>query len=165
VYDVTDPFHPAFVGSHGFPYSLDTVSNGTWMFALGAYATRSGIWTKSLPPFPGTYDQRATSLVTCPPDCAFLPTVGASFDQGGIGLTQSGKIAYYAGGRPPGILEIIDVSDPAVPVSLATGALTTGTSYAVQLAYTVGVANKDDYIYVGAGIAGLQIYRYPGLEN
>jgi hypothetical protein len=164
VYNVANPRQPAFVGSHGFIYSLDTVSNGTWMFAVGAYGHQSGIWTKRLPPATGSYEERATSLTTCLPDCAFLRTQHVSLDQAGIGVTQSGQMAYYAGGRSPGILEVIDISNPAAPVSVATGALTTG-AYSVPLAYTVGVANRGDYIYVGAGTAGLQVYRYPGLEN
>ena len=165
VYDVADPRQPAFVGSHAFIYSLDTVSNGTWMFAVGAYGNQSGIWTKSLPPPTGPYEERATSLTTCLPDCAFLRTHHSSLDQGGIGVTQSGQMAYYAGGKGAGILEVIDLSNPAAPVSVATGALTTTTTYSVPMAYTVGVANLGDYIYVGAGTAGLQVYRYPGLEQ
>ena len=165
VYDVADPRQPAFVGSHAFIYSLDTVSNGTWMFAVGAYGSQSGIWTKSLPPPTGPYAERATSLTTCLPDCAFLPTQHVSLDQAGIGVTESGQMAYYAGGKGAGILEVIDLSNPAAPVSVATAALTTGTTYSVPMAYTVGVANLGDYIYVGAGTAGLQVFRYLGLEQ
>jgi hypothetical protein len=165
VYDVTNPRDPAYVGSHGFYYNIDTVTNGTWMFALGAYASRSGIWTKSLPPATGTYDERTSSTFTCPPECAFLRTVHIGIDQGGIGLTQSGLMAYYAGGAIPGILEVIDISNPAAPVSVATAALTTGGAYSVPMAYTVGVANSGDYIYVGVGTVGLQVYRFPGLED
>jgi hypothetical protein len=55
------------------------------------------------------------------------------------------------------VLDVADAGSPRVAAIAAT------EDHRVPMAQVMGVAISGDHVFVGGGVAGLLVYRYPGM--
>ena len=166
-WDSTDPLHLTFIGTHRAPVSFRAEVDlaRDVVYVLGTYSKGSGVHTMKLSELRQDPDHVTYPLYLQPAGteactvCDFEPSA-VPMDGGGIGF--SGKYVFYAGGRGKGELAIIDATDPAHMVKVASVPL--GPTY-IKTAQGMGVAAKGNFLYVAAGMLGVLVYEFPGLSN
>jgi hypothetical protein len=156
-WDITDPMHPVFKGTHAVPYTLRVQGDAAHgeIYALSAFGRFSGVSsvaTSLLDP------HVSTSAATCA-SCGHLATPAT--DYGGLAVSPSGKYVVFVAGKR-GIIDVVDVSNPSAMAD--AGSLSIGR-FGAKLAENLGVTIRGDHIFVGAGILGLQVFSFPGLSE
>jgi hypothetical protein len=156
-YNVSNPGNPVFQGTHYVPFVLRAEADPEQgvVYMLAAYGRFSGIYTLPISLLSPT---RGTHYTTCS-QCRFLKSKG-NIDQGGLGLSPGGQHLFYGGGK--GEFHVVDVSEPDLLHDLAFA--DTGP-HGLSLAEIIGFASHGDYIYVGAGVGGLQVYSFSGASE
>lgn len=157
-YDVTNPASPQFAGTHHVPFVLSVAvdqARGV-IYMMSAYGKTSGLYTLPTALLSPTVPTRHASC----PECRFLKS-GYNLDQGGLALSPSGNRIFHSGGYS-GELHVVNVENSAAPFEEA---FVRFGRHDLGLAETIGLASKDDTLYVGAGALGLRVYRYPGASD
>ena len=124
------------------------------VYMLVAYSKISGIYTVPISLLAPT---RVTHYKECP-QCRFLKSKG-NIDQGGLGLSPGGDRLFYGGGHRE--FHVVDVVDPDRLHDLAFAEIDHG----LGLAEIMGFASRGDFIYVAAGVSGLQVYSFPSASD
>lgn len=158
-WDITQPAHPVFRGAHTVPYTLrvqgDPVQGEIYaLSSYGAFSAISSVPEAQLDPHVASHADRCAA-------CGHFTIPNT--DYGGLAVSSNGNYVVYAAGKL-GIIQVLDVSDPTT--IRAVGSWGDGLRFYDKLAENIGVALRhDDYIFVGAGLHGLDVLSYPGLSE
>ena len=157
MWDATDPRQPAFAGTHYAPYVLKAYADlaNDVVYMLSAFGTPSGIYTV---PFSLLNPSTGSRHATCA-SCGYLKS-NFAVDQGGMALVPGGQRIIWAGGKGNGEAHVVNVTTPTAMVDEASSPI---GPHAVALAGTMGLAASGDYMFVTAGVLGLQVYHVPNL--
>jgi len=157
-WDITAPAHPVFRGAHAVPYTLRVQSDPVHgeIYALSAYGALSRI--SSVPE--ARLDPHVASHADGCASCGHFTIPNT--DYGGLAVPSSGNYVVYAAGKR-GMIQVLDVSNPAAITD--AGSWGDGLRFYDRLAENIGVALRGDYIFVGAGLRGLDVLSYPGLSE
>ena len=155
---------PIFKGTHYAPYLLRVEGDpdGGAVYALSAFGGTSGIYSLILGSQPASYSTRNT---TCGTECDYFQSPNTDF--GGLTFTPNGKYVVYIAGKGTGEVRVLDVTNPAniksPNVNPSFDVKPIGAHYS-RTGESMGVQTRGDFIYTAAGLLGLQIFHYPGLN-
>ena len=157
-WDSTNPLHLTFVGTHRticlFRMEADVSRDVVYM--LVTWARFSGLYTVPISLLQPVGETRADTCTVCG-----FEKSAVYMDGGGLAISPNGKYVVTAGGRSNGLLKVIDVTDP---VNLEAVAQTTLGPHYLRNGQGMGVVARGNVIYVAAGMLGVRVYSFPGLE-
>jgi len=140
IFDIRNPLNPVSIGS----LALTAGNNPEGVYVSGRYAYIAN--TLGLLQIVDVSNPYGPSAV------ATIPTQGAAY-----GVQVSGRYAYVSTGR---ILQVFDVTNPAVPVSLGGATISSGVATVTGLS----VAGRYAYV-VDSGANNLYVYDIGGIET
>ena len=164
-YDVTDARNPIFRGTHYAPFLLriEGDAEGSAVYSLSAYGGTSGIYSLAIAPLPPStppFAAYSTRSATCGAICDYFKSPNTDF--GGLTVTSNSRYVVYIAGKGTGVVQVLDVSDPAN--ILNAGSLPIG-AHGSRTGESMGVQTRGDFIYTAAGLVGLQVFSFLGLSN
>ncbi len=155
-YDVTDARTPIFRGTHYAPFLFrsEVDPQETVAYSFAAFGGTSGLYSVTL----STIDPWLSTRHDACTGCDFFKSVAT--DYGGLAVSPDGNYVVMILGKK-GEVRVLDVSDPT---DIKSADVLPLPAHGAKTGEPMGVAIKGDVIFTAAGILGLRVYSFPGLD-